>query len=382
MSFYKKSVISSTLLLFVALFTSCKNEEKKELPSIQVPYIVVEQHDVPIYREFPAQVYGDLDVVLTARVDGILTGIHFKEGEKVKKGQLLYTIDPLEYDAKVQAQKGQVEAIRSVYMNAQNELKRIKPLAEMNAVSKRELDAVSARVDNAKASLESAEASLRNYEIERGYCDIKSPVDGYIGISNARLGDYLSRTGNSAKLNTVSKTDAVRLRFAVSESSFLKYQNAIRTGNSEISDLEMILSDGSVHPYKGKLNIADTRVDPTTGTVGVEVMFPNPQGTLRSGLFATMRMSVAVEKNAIAIPQKTITEMQGIYQVNVIDKSNKITVRVVEVGEKVGTNWIVKKGLTLGDKVAILGNIFVQPGSTVNPTPYKEEQQATNPNQK
>ncbi|MGG7034846.1 MAG: efflux RND transporter periplasmic adaptor subunit [Flavobacterium sp.] len=381
MSFYQKSIISSTLLLFVALFTSCKNEEKKELPPIQVPYIVVEQHDVPIYREFPAQVYGDLDVVLTARVDGILTGIHFKEGDKVKKGQLLYTIDPLEYDAKVQAQKGQVEAIRSVYMNSQNELKRIKPLAEMNAVSKRELDAVSARVDNSKASLESAEASLRNYEIERGYCNIISPFDGYIGISNARLGDYISRGGNSAKLNTVSKTDAVRLRFAVSESSFLKYQNALRAGHSEISDLEMILSDGSVHPYKGKLNIADTRVDPTTGTVGVEVMFPNPQGTLRSGLFATIRMSVAVEKNAISIPQKTITEMQGIYQVNVIDKSNKVTVRVVEVGEKVGINWIVKKGLTPGDKVAILGNIFVQPGSTVNPTPYKEEQ-ATNPNQK
>lgn len=369
---YKSGVLLALFLSFGTI-SSCKKEEKKAPPPVKVPYVEIMKKDIPIFREYPAQTFGDIDVTLTARVDGTITGIYFKEGSRVKKGQLLYTIDPAEYDAKVNREKGQVAAVESNYINAQEELKRIRPLAEMNAVSKRELDAAIARVEATKSSLSSAKASLKNQEIERGYCNITSPVDGVIGISNARLGDYVSRFGGSSKLNTVSKLDDVRVRFAVSETAFLKYQEIQKQGIHNLTDLELILSDDSTYPYKGKLNFSDASVDPSTGTVTFETQFPNPKGLIRSGQFVKIRLLVYTEKNTITVPQKAVSEMQEIYQVFVVDKSNKIANRVIEVGEKTASDWIVKKGLEPGDKVAIVGNIFIQPGATVIPVPYKAE---------
>ncbi|ESU29947.1 RND family efflux transporter MFP subunit [Flavobacterium limnosediminis JC2902] len=371
MNALKKSKVLFILLFLSGIWVSCKKEEKV-MPPIQVPFVVVQKSDVPVHREYPAQTFGDLDVDLVARVDGILQGIHFKEGDKVRKGQLLYTIDPIEYDTKVEREKGQVAAFRSSYVNAEEELKRIRPLAEMNAVSKRELDAAVARAKASKSSLESAEASLRNQQIERGYCNIYAPVDGVIGISNARIGDYISRIGNTSHLNTVSKLNEVRVRFAVSEASFLQYQKKFGKTPTTLTDLELILSDGSTYAHKGKMNFSDASVDPTTGTVTFEAQFPNPEGILRSGQFVKIRIVVSTQKDAIVIPQKAITEMQGIYQVYAIDQAKKIQVRVVEVGEKIGTNWIVSKGLESGDRVAIVGTLFVQPGSVVEPIPFAE----------
>lgn len=380
MNALKKSKVVLILFFLSCMWISCKKEEKVT-PPIKVPYVVVEKSDVPVYREFPAQTFGDLDVDLVARVDGILQGIHFKEGDRVRKGQLLYTIDPLEYDTKVEREKGQVAAFRSNYVNAEEELKRIKPLADINAVSKRELDAAIARVKTTKSSLESAEASLRNQQIERGYCNIYAPVDGVIGISNARIGDYISRIGKTAHLNTVSKLNEVRVRFAVSEASFLQYQKKFGKTTPILTDLELILSDGSTYAHKGRMNFADASVDPTTGTVTFEAQFPNPEGIIRSGQFVKIRIVVTTQKDAMVIPQKAVTEMQGIYQVYAIDQAKKIQVRVVDVGEKIGPDWIISKGLESGDRVAIVGTLFVQPGSVVEPVPYAENSEKNVSNQ-
>lgn len=357
------------LLMLVSFLISCKEEEKKALPPVKVPFITVENKDAPIYKDFAAQTFGDLDIVLTARVEGILTGIHFKEGQKVKKGQLLYTIDPLEYDTKVDQVRGQVASYESAQVNADAELKRIRPLAEMNAVSKRELDAAEAKADAARYNVQSIKANLRNQQLERSYCNIYAPVDGVIGISNARVGDYITKIGPSSKLNTVSKLDHVRVRFAVSEAGYLQFQK-INRSLDEYTDLELLLSDGSVYPHHGKINFSDASIDPATGTITFEAQFPNPEGTLRSGQFSKVRIKVNTEKNAVVIPQKAITEMQGIYQVNAITQDNKLEVRVVEVGSKVGSDWVISKGLKAGDRVAIIGSLFIQPGSTVDPVPY------------
>jgi membrane fusion protein (multidrug efflux system) len=373
----RKSLI--LLMVVSCLWFSCKKEEVKVLPAIQVPFVTIQKEEVPIYKEFAAQTFGELDIDLTARVDGILTGIHFKEGQRVKKGQLLYTIDPVEYDTKVDQAAGQRDVAQSNLVNAQEELNRIRPLAKINAVSIRDLDAAVAKEKAAQSNLESTKAALKNQQVIRGYCTIYSPIDGVIGLSIARLGDYISRMGASSKLNTVSKLDDVRVRFVISESEYLTYQKN-RQNTNKLTDLELILSDGSVHPHKGVINFSDASIDPTTGTMTIEAQFPNPENTLRSGQFSKVRVLVRKEKDAIVVPQKAIAEMQGIYQVNAITADNKIEIRVVEVGTKVGTQWVVTKGLKAGDRVAIVGSLFIQPGSPIVPVPYVVAVSKTNPN--
>ena len=239
----------------------------------------------------------------------------------------------------------------------------------MNAFSKRDLVAALAKEKAARSKYTSVQESLKNQQIERSYANIKSPIDGVIGLSNARLGDYITKIGNESKLNTVSKLEKVRVQFTVSESNYLQYQKQVKDGE-RITDLQLILSDGSTHPYKGTLNFSDTKIDPTTGTVTIEAQFPNPDGTLRSGQFAKVRVLLRTQKDAIVVPQKAVTEIQGLFQVSIIDDKNTIQTRMVEVGQKIGVDWIITKGLKPNEKVAIIGNQFIQSGSTVVPVPY------------
>ncbi|MGL2987918.1 efflux RND transporter periplasmic adaptor subunit [Flavobacterium sp. RSSA_27] len=378
MLYYRYYLKTTLVLLGLFILGSCGKKEQQAPPPLSAPFITITPKDVPIYKEFAGQTFGDLDIELTARVDGILTAIHFTEGQKVSKGQLLYSIDPLEYNTKVEQIKGQVASSQSALVNAEEELKRIKPLADMNAVSKRELDAAVARAKAAKSNLESVTATLKNQQLERSYCDIISPIDGVIGISNVRVGDYISRLGNNAKLNTVSRLSQVRVRFTISESEFLDYRKKVDlTAKKEQSNMELLLSDGSTHPYKGRLSLTDAKIDPTTGTMTIECIFPNPNNILRAGQFSKVRTMVENQHNAIAIPQKAVTEIQGIFQVLIIDKENKIQNRIVEVGQKVGKEWTILKGLQSGDRVAIVGSLMYQPGTVVTPVPYVEKENNT-----
>jgi membrane fusion protein (multidrug efflux system) len=374
----KPTAFRSQLLLFVvfsSVWISCKKEAAPEKSAaMQAPFVTVEANDVPIYSEYAAQTAGDIDLDLVARVDGTLTGIHFKDGQFVKKGQLLYTIDPLPFETQVEQVRGQVAMAQSRLANAQEELNRIKPLAEMNAVSKRELDAATSDLDAAKANYKSAKASLQNQQLEKSYCQIKAPMGGIIGISKVNLGDYINRMGATSKLNTLSKLDVVSAKFTVSETQYLQHLKALKAGDKNAFDqVELVLSDGSVHPYKGKLDYADNRIDPSTGTMTIKAGFPNPDNTLRSGQFCKVRFASHTEKNALLIPQKAVNEMQGIFQVNTLNDKNVLEVKIVEVGSKVGENWVITKGLNPGDRVAIIGNQFMQPGVPVVPVPYVAE---------
>jgi membrane fusion protein (multidrug efflux system) len=368
-------LLSLLFLLSSTLWTACKKEAAPEKSvAMQAPFVTVEAADVPIYSEYAAQTTGDIDLDLVSRVDGTLTGIHFKDGQFVKKGQLLYTIDPLPFETQVEQVRGQVAMAQSRLANAQEELNRIKPLAEMNAVSKRELDAATADLDAAKANYKSAKASLQNQQLEKSYCQIKAPMDGIIGISKVNLGDYINRMGATSKLNTLSKLDVVSAKFTVSETQYLQHLKALKAGDKNAFDqVELVLSDGSVHPYKGKLDYADNRIDPSTGTMTIKAGFPNPDNTLRSGQFCKVRFASHTEKNALVVPQKAVTEMQGIFQVNTLNDKNVLDVKIVEVGSKVGENWVITKGLKPGDRVAVIGNQFLQPGVPVVPVPYVAE---------
>lgn len=363
---------------FFLLFTSCK--EKTQVgppppPEIQVVEVI--QKDVPLFKEFVGQVYGQKDIPIRARVEGFLEGIHFKEGLMVKKGQLLYSIDPIPFQAKVNSQKSKLAEAETMLVKARNDLNRIRPLAEKNAVSKSDLDAAQAEYDAALSSVAAAKANLRSAEIELGYTTIKSPITGMIGRTLARVGDFVGREPNPVILNTVSKTDSVRVTFFLTESEYLfisrKFQNEIKKEarrklkEEEKSKLELILSDGSVYNHAGTTDFIDRSVDANTGSILVQATFPNPDFLLRPGLYAKVKVNLETVKGALLVPQRCVMELQGQYSVYIVNAENKIESRHIIPGERFGDLWLIKEGLKPGDKVVLEGLQKVSEGMEIKP---------------
>ncbi len=365
---------------FAVMLQSCSSDKNaKEMPPPPVEVIKVQASDIPIYTEFVGQIYGQSDIAIRARVEGFLESMHFTEGSRVEKGQLLYTIDPEPFDATVAARMSDVASAQTQLVKADNDLKRIRPLAEKNAVSQSDLDAAVANYDAAQASVEAAKANLDAAKIQLGYTKIYSPVSGIIGISEARVGDFVGQSPNPVVLNEVSDIDRVKVRFSLSESDYLKMAQYIssldsaaqqlRIKNKEKSDnyLEMILSDGEIYPLKGKFDFVDRNVDPTTGSITVQASFPNPKRILRPGMFAKIKAQIENLTNAIKIPQRSIKELQGIHQVVLVDRDSTIKIQEVTVGPKVGSDWVIFKGLEPGQTIIYEGLQKVRTGMKVMP---------------
>lgn len=361
-------------LLVIALLAvfSCKKETAPQQQAPEVPVAQVIQQPVDITEDFVGQTLGGSDIEIRARVQGWVLQRHFSEGTEVKKGQLLYTIDPLPYQTKVEQARGQLAEADAALVKARNDLDRIKPLAEMNAVSQRELVAAQGNYDAAVARKKAMAAALDNAQIELGYCRITSPLDGTIGISKADVGDFVGGI-NMLILNTVSSTNTIRVRFSISEREYLAFRKRILAGEKINSEAQLILSDGTIHAQKGQLNAANREIDPTTGTLTLEAVFPNPERILRPGQFARVRMVVSTLPNALLVPQRAITEIQGTYQVYIVDKENKLQIKIVEVGSRFGQHWIVQKGLEPTDRVALVGNAALRVNTVITPVAVKEE---------
>lgn len=373
-------MITKTAMQCVSVFTissllilgSCGEKKAEQAAPPEVPYIKVKVKDVPLYQEFVGQTYGQADIDIQARVQGEVLKVHFLEGSHVKKGQLLYTIDPMEYDANVAQAQAQYAEAQSLMANADADLKRVRPLAEMNALSQRDLDAAIAREGAARGRLNAASAYLANQQLERSYCNITAPIDGVIGISKVKAGDLVGRSVAKSILTTLSSTGQMRVRFSVSENEFLKFREQLKNSDTPIDvnhmETEIMLADNSVYPHKGIINFSDRAIDPTTGTLTVESTFPNPEGVIRPGQFVRIRFITGQVKNAMLVPQRAVQELQGVYQVYVIKNDNMLGVKPIEPGVKIGSDWIVKN-LDVNDRVALLGTQFIRPGSPVKPVP-------------
>jgi membrane fusion protein (multidrug efflux system) len=366
-----RAILNAGLFLAALFFNSCSTEtDKKQIQIPEVPYVAVKVQDVPVYQEYVGQTLGQADIDIQARVEGEVTGIHFKEGSSVKKGQLLYTINPIEYDAKVAQGRAQLAEAQSLMANAESDLKRIRPLAAMNAVSQRELDACIAKEGAARSKVDAARAILSNQELERSYCNIEAPIDGVIGISKVKVGDLAASGFGRSVLNTLSSTGRMRVRFSVSEANYLKFREDLKNSATPIDPnnmaTELILVDGTSYPQKGKINFSDRGIDPSTGTMTIEAEFPNPDGSLRPGQFVRIRFVTGLIKDAMLIPQRAVQEMQGIFQVFVITKENTLSMKAVEPGLKIKSDWVIKN-LDASDRVALLGTQFIRAGSPVKP---------------
>lgn len=370
--------VVSLCLLMTSIFviSSCGKKKVKApmVPEVQV--IKVLQTNVPVTADFVGQTYGYKDIPIRARVEGFLTGLYFTEGSYVKTGQLLYTIDPDPYKAiEAEKQSGVAEAV-TMLAKAESDLNRIRPLAEMNAVSQSDLDAAVAQYGASKASVDAAEAALRYSQINVGYATMYSPINGIIGKTEAKVGEFVGRPPNPIVLNTVSRIDTILVQFSITESDYLalirevekrKAAGEFNKDSVGTQKMRLILADGSIHKYPGRFNFANRQIDPTTGTMLLQTSFPNPEGLLRPGQFARVRAVVAEIPDGIVIPQRCVREFQGVFQVFVVNDSNKIEVRQVKMGPKVGSMWVVMAGLKPADRIVFEGLMLVRQGIKVKP---------------
>jgi membrane fusion protein (multidrug efflux system) len=359
------------------LLFACGEQKKAPAPPpAQISVIETKAEDVPLYMDFVGGTSGVKDITIRARVEGFLEGLHFKEGAIVKKGDLLYTLESQPFEEKVATRMSSVAEVKTNLAKNKGDLDRYEPLAKINAVSKSDLDAAQAAYDASLSSLEAAKANLRAAKIELSYTQIYSPIDGIIGKTEAKVGDFVGKDPSPVILNTVSQVDTILVTFHITETQYLQFTRykakQAKTGQGENkSEFELILVDGTHYNHKGELDFVDREIDTTTGSMLVQASFPNPEGLLRPGQFTKVRIKMLVEKNAIMIPQRCVMEVQGLFSVFVVDSNNTIQTRDIEVGTKIGSSWMITKGLKPGEKVVYEGLQKVKDGVTVKATTAK-----------
>ena len=363
------------VLAVLVLLGACSEPEAPQRPPLELPVVQVVQRDQPIVLEMVGQTQGSSDVPIRARVDGFLDGIHFVEGRNVKKGDLLYTIDEVPFETDIVEAEGLLAEAQTNLAKSKSDLARIRPLAEMNAISLMDLDAAVATHEAAMGAVQSAKAQVKQAQIIKGYCRIYSPIDGRIGLSEVEVGEYVGRTGSSL-LNLVSQVDPIRVRFSIDEKNYLalarKFSEASESGNkqsgvNEIDELTLVLADGSVHLYPGYIVSTDATIDHTTGTFTLEADFPNPKGLVLAGQYARVISTAEVRQNALLVPQRSITELQGDFSVFTVDAQGKVEQRAVEIGPKIDRLQIITSGLKPSEKVVLEGVQKLRNGMIIRP---------------
>ena len=383
----KKIELIFLCLLFLGLFscTQKKETEQGPPPPPQVSVYEIKAREVPIYQELVGQVYGFKDIGISARVEGYLEGIHFKEGFPVKKGMLLYTLESQQFEADVAAKMSGVAAAETYTTESKTYLDRIEPLAKEKAVSQSDLDSAQAQYDVGLSQIKAAKANLRAANIQLGYTKIYSPISGIIGKTKAKVGDFVGRQPSPIILNTVSRIDTVLVQFFITESQYLMFMRRhmaqIEKGKFEEvekANLELILSDGSIYKHKGTPDFVNREVDPQTGALLIQASFPNPDELLRPGQFAKVKGEIEVVKDGILIPQRCLIELQGTFSVYVLGAENKIELKEVKVGPKIDSFWLIREGLKSGEKVVYEGLQTVKDGTVVDAkvvhVPFKDEE--------
>jgi membrane fusion protein (multidrug efflux system) len=359
----------------IAALAGCGKEAAPPppLPAVQVASVLV--RDVPIYIEAVGQTRGSEEVEVRARVEGYIESVDFSEGMPVEKGKLLFTIDAAPYRATVARVKGDLATAEADLARARQDVARYRPLAEKNAIPRQDLETAISMEAAASARVEAARAIVESAEIELGYTRVTAPVAGVVGKAEVRVGNLVGR-GESTLLTTVSDIDPIHVRVNFAERDYLtlarKRLETEKEGKpvapSGSQDIRMVLADESVHPYPGSIFFVDRAVDVTTGTLLVEMRFPNPEKIVRPGQFARVRSAVDFRPGAILVPQRAVRELQANFQAAVLAPGDTVQVRPITPGSRIGSLWVIDKGLNPGDVVVVEGLQKVQSGMKVQPT--------------
>lgn len=392
----------------VLLNAACSATTSAAIPPAppEMGVVPVEKRDVPIYREWIGTLDGMVNAAIKAQVTGYLLTQDYTEGSFVKKGQLLFEIDPRPFQAAVDQAQGQLaqangqlaqanaQLVQARAQLAQSEANQVRtqldvdrytPLAKQQAITQQDLDnatqnnlsskaqveASRAQVETAKAQIqaanaavEAAQAAVEASRVNLGFTRLTSPIDGIAGQAQVQVGNLVSPT--SGTITTVSTLEPIKANFTVSEQEYLDFSGHASNDMTRLK-LELILANGAAYPHQGKFMFADREVNQNTGAILLIGIFPNPGNTLRPGQYAKVRAATAIKRGALLVPQRAVTELQGSYQVAVVDGENKVSIETVKVGDRIGSMWIVEDGLKPGDRVIAEGVQKVRPGMVVNP---------------
>lgn len=331
----------------------------------------VQMRDVPEYLDMVGQTAGFQDVEIRARVEGFLETVNFREGSFVKRGDLLYVIDRKPFEALQAAAKADQATAQARLEKANNDVARYTPLVAKQAVSQQELDNALAARDAARSQVDAARAAVDKATLDLGYTRVFSPIAGLVGTTQVKPGNLVGR-GESTLLTTVSQIDPITFRVGITEADYLRIakRDPSRIGEAPKAEgIELRLADGSQHPHKGKLGPVERAVDPTTGTLGAEFEFPNPDHVLRPGQFGRARVLLDVKPGMLLVQQRAVQELQNLYSVAVVDGEGKVSFRNVKVGPRIDSMWVIEEGLRSGERVVVEGLQRVQEGATVTAKP-------------
>jgi membrane fusion protein (multidrug efflux system) len=361
------------LLAGVLCATGCGEKPKAAPPPPLVEVITVGQADVPIYHEWIGTLDGLVNAQIRAQVTGYLLTQNYREGDPIKKGDMLFEIDPRPFKALLDQAKGTLAQAEARHGKTQLDVKRYAPLVKDKAISQEEYDdAVQADLE-AQAAVVSAQAQVEQAQLNLEFTKITSPIDGIASIARAQIGDLVGP--GSGELTTVSTIDPIKVYYNVTEQAYINFtrlymNEADRAQRLKELEIELILTDGKPFPHKGQIYAADRQIGQTTGALRLEALFPNPDHSLRPGEFARVRVKFDLKKGALLVPQRAVSELQGSYQVAVVDDQNRIHIQPVQVGDRSGTQWIIESGLKGGERVVVEGTQKVKEGVTVTTTNY------------
>jgi RND family efflux transporter MFP subunit len=402
-------VIAVVALLVTGLISTVGCTSKSDASNAPAPQdvevAVVEQKDLPMEREWIGTLDGMVNAAVKAQVVGNLLTQNYVEGSFVRKGQLLFQIDPRPLQAAADQAEGQLAQAKAQLLQAQSGLiqaraqltsaeanqhkaqldeDRYVPLAKQQAITQQDLDnakqtnesqkaqvaAAKAQVETSQAQIEAAKAfvtaaaaAVETAKVNLGFTKLESPIDGIAGVASTQVGNLVGPSTNA--VTTVSTLDPIKANFTVNEQEYLSLTRHDATMSNLA--LELILSDGTVHPYKGRFSFADREVNSSTGAIQLTGLFPNPGNRLRPGLYGRVKASVGTRTGALLVPQRAVNEMQGSYSVAVVDPNNTIRFAVVKVGDRIGSDWILEDGVKPGERVVTDGLFKIRPGATVNP---------------
>jgi RND family efflux transporter MFP subunit len=359
-------------------------------PDVEV--VQVEKKDVPIYSEWIGTLDGFTNADVRAQVTGYILRQDYQEGAFVKSGQLLFEIDPRPFQAALDQAEGQLAQAKAQLANAEAvqrrtelDVNRYTPLAKEEAASQQDLDnaiqnnlAAKATVATAEAQIQTAQAAVETAQINLDFTRLIAPIDGIAGQAQLQVGALVNPS--SGPVTSVSTVDPIKVYFTVSEQEYLAWRKRFPTdATREAADknlrLELILADGSTYPHDGTFYFADRQVDPNTGAIRLAGLFPNPGNILRPGGYGRVRTATRIQQGALLVPQRSVSELQGGYQVAVVDSENTVNIQPIEVGDRVGSEWIIADGLKPGERVVAEGVQKVRQGMQVNPKPFVQETQ-------
>lgn len=358
----------------------CKGETASAPPppSVQVEVATVIQKDVPIQMEWVGTTDGSNNALIRAQVGGYLMKRPYTEGSFVKKGDLLFQLDPSKFQTALDQALGDLAKAQAQFMKTKQDVERDTPLAREGAVSQKELDDSIQAHAATKGSVAAARAAVEQAKLNLSWTQIRAPIDGVVGIAKAQIGDLIDA---NSELTSMSTLDPIRVYFPVSEQEYLEAADKVQQGYKDRQDgkeysgvlLELILGGEKVYPHKGQFFLVDRQVDVKTGTIRVAALFPNPNNLLRPGQFARVRAVTKTKEKALLVPQRSVTEMQGSHQVAVVTPENKVDIRPVKVGQRSGNLWIIDQGLKPGERVVVEGLQKVKAGMTVAPKPFQDQ---------